>query len=62
MNASSCIYYQRIFKDGALNPKTGIYRDAENGPCEICVAQEEGWKERLIDESVVYNSQFDIDH
>jgi len=26
------------------------------------VAQEEGWKERLIDASVVYNSQFDIDH
>jgi len=39
----------------------GIYRDTENGVCGVCVAQEEGWKERVINESVVYNSLFDID-
>lgn len=27
--------------DGDLDPQVGIYRDAEDGPCEICMVQEE---------------------
>jgi len=38
-----CIYYQRIFIDDSLDPQIGIYRDAENGPCEVCMVQDEGW-------------------
>ena len=52
-----CIYYQWIFRDGELDPQTGIYRDADNGPCEVCMLQEELWKDRVIDETVVYNTQ-----
>ena len=52
---SSCIYYQRVFRDGNLDPQIAIYRDAENGPCEVCVMQEETWRERVIDEVVVDN-------
>ena len=32
-----CIHYQRVFEDGSLDPKIGIYRDAVDGPCEVCV-------------------------
>ena len=28
-----CIFYQRVFKDGGLDPQIGIYRNAEDGPC-----------------------------
>ena len=34
-----CTYYQRLFRAGNLDPQIGIYRDAENGPCETCLAQ-----------------------
>jgi len=34
-----CIYYQRVFPDGTLDPITGIYRDAEDGPCDVCLGQ-----------------------
>jgi hypothetical protein len=30
-----CIYYQKVFPDGTLDTKTGIYRNANNGPCEV---------------------------
>ncbi len=59
MPSSFC--YQRIFKDGNLDPETGIYRDSENGPCEICLRFEQGWEDRVIDETVVYSSQFQIE-
>ena len=57
-----CIYYQRVFKDGNLDPQIGIYRDAEHGPCEICMVQDEGWKERVIDEESIYNCNFQTLH
>ena len=49
-----CIYYQRVFRNAKLDPQMGIYRDAETGPCEVCMAFEETWKERVVDETVVY--------
>ena len=57
----SCIYYQRIFPDGTPDHKTGIYRDAKNGPCDICMLQDATWKERSLDEIIVYNSKFQIE-
>jgi hypothetical protein len=56
-----CIYYQRVYRNGDLDPQIGIYRDAEEGPCEICMSQEENWKERVVDQNVVYNSKFQIE-
>jgi len=56
-----CIYYQRIFRDGDLDPQIGIYRNAENGPCEICMLQDATWKERSHDEIIVYNSKFQVE-
>ena len=56
-----CLHYQRIFANGDLDPQTGIYRDAEDGPCDICVLQDENWKDRVIDDMVVYNSKFQVE-
>ena len=53
-----CIYYQRVFSDGSLDPQVGIYRDADNGPCEICMLQEENWKETVVDETVICDFEF----
>jgi len=36
----------------------GIYRDVKNGPCEICMIEEESWRERVVDGTVIYNSKF----
>ena len=56
----ACVYYQRVFMDGSLDPHVGIYRDAENGPCEICMSKDEDWEERVVDEIVVYKSNFQM--
>jgi hypothetical protein len=50
-----CIYYQRKFVDGTVVSTIGIYRDAANGPCEVCMARDKNWRDRVIDETVVYN-------
>ena len=34
-------------RDDNLNYQICIYRDAENGTCEICLLQEETWKDRV---------------
>ena len=52
-----CIYCQRVFRDGNLDPQIGIYRDAEDGPCEICLAQTKTWEGRVINENVVCHSK-----
>ena len=52
-----CIYYQRISPDGTLDPKSGIYRDAVGGPCEICMLQQEKWQIGVIDEVVAYRNE-----
>jgi len=56
-----CIYYQRVFKDGGFDPQVGICRDADNGACEVCMQLDEDWRDRLMDEVVVYNSKFQIE-
>ena len=38
-----------------------IYWDAEDGPCDICMLQEETWRDRVIDEKLAYNSRFQIE-
>jgi hypothetical protein len=38
-----------------------MYRDADNGACEVCIQLDEGWRDRVIDEVVVYNSKFQIE-
>jgi hypothetical protein len=55
-----CIYYQRVFRDGKLDSQVGIYRDADYGPCD-CMLQENNWTDRIIDETVIYSSQFQIE-
>jgi len=56
-----CIYYQRVFNNGNLDPQIGMYRDAEDGLCEICLARTKTWENRVIDENVAYNSKFQIE-
>jgi hypothetical protein len=55
-----CQYYQRKFLDGEIDRRFGIYRDAEDGPCEACMVMDETWKGRVVDETVVYNSKIEI--
>jgi len=55
-----CIYYQRKFVNGDLDHKIGIYRDAEDEACEACMAMAGAWKNRVIDETVVYNCKFQV--
>jgi hypothetical protein len=54
------VYYRRNFVDGDLDHKVGIYRNSEDGPCEACMVMDGSWKERVVDERVVYNSKFQI--
>jgi hypothetical protein len=56
-----CFYYQRIFRDGDLDPQTGIYRNSEDGPCEVCIGSEQDWQDWVIDETVVYKSKFQME-
>ena len=55
-----CIYYRRKFLDGNLDRRFGIYRDAEDGACEASFFIDEDWKDRVVDETVVYNSKVEI--
>ena len=56
-----CIYYQRLFRDGDVDSKVGIYRDAGDAPCDICMHMDKGWGDRVVDESIVYNSKFQVE-
>jgi len=55
-NFSGCIYYQRVFPDGNLDALVGTNRHSHCGPCEKCMLFEDTWKERVVDEIVIYNS------
>jgi len=55
-----CIYYHRQFLSGEADHKFGIYRDAGDGPCEVCIPVDEDWKDRVVGETVVYNSKIEI--
>jgi len=41
--------------ENSLDPQIDIYRDAENGPCEVFMMQGEEWEEKVIDEVVVFD-------
>lgn len=56
-----CIYYQRKFVDGTVVSTIDIYRDAANGPCQVCMAMDKSWRDRVVDETVVYNCGFKIE-
>ena len=56
-----CIYYRRKFLDGSLDRRFGIYRDAEDGACEASFFIDEDWKDRMVDETVVYNSKIQVE-
>ncbi len=53
--------YERLFRKGDIDPQIGIYRDADDGPCEICMLQNKAWKDRMVEETVIYNSKFKIE-
>jgi hypothetical protein len=55
------MYYQKVFREGDLDTQVGIYRDADYGPCEACLLQEDNWTDRVIDETVIYSNQFQIE-
>lgn len=56
-----CIYYHRVFRDGQIDPTFGVYRDIKDGPCYVCTRPKEEWEDRIADESLVYNSGFQLD-
>lgn len=33
----------------------------DDGPCEVCLLQDATWKERSLDEIIVYNSEFRVE-
>jgi len=43
--------------DGNLDPQIAIYRDAEDGPCGICMLQKEVWKDKVIDKILIKNAK-----
>jgi hypothetical protein len=55
-----CIYFRNITREGALSSQVGIYRDQDDGECAVCMTQGKGWEERVVDQTVVYNSKFRI--
>ncbi len=52
---------EKVLRGGDLDPQIGIYRDAEDGPCDICLAQTKAWRNRVVAQNVVYNSKFQIE-
>lgn len=56
-----CIYYQRVFREGILDPHIAVYRDAGFGACEICTMQAVQWRQMVRDVVVVYNIRMVID-
>ena len=52
-----CIFYRRIFPDGTLDSRLGIYRDGQEGPCEACIGLPKDWDERVVDEELVFRKE-----
>lgn len=55
-----CIYYQRVFSDGNVDPKIAVYRDPAHGTCEICMMQAVHWRQMVRDVVVAYNIRLEI--
>ena len=43
-----------------IDQRMGIYRESEYGECQVCLAKTKGWKDRVIDECVIYSTQFQV--
>ncbi len=56
-----CIYYIRILANGDLGSHVCIYRNDENGSCEICMDFESAWEGRIIDDVVVFNKMLQVE-
>lgn len=56
-----CILYKRVLRDGDLDSQVGIYRDTDDGPCEIYMVQDKDWMSGVIDETIVDNSRFQVE-
>ena len=48
------------FVDGTLSSKVGKYRYAANGQCQTCMGMNEGRRDRVVDETVVYNCRVEV--
>jgi hypothetical protein len=46
--------------NGKVDVHTGIYRNADDGPCQGCMHLDQDWEGRVVAETVVYNSRFEI--
>ncbi|MFZ7110522.1 MAG: hypothetical protein ACOWYE_02470 [Desulfatiglandales bacterium] len=55
-----CIYYQRVFRDGSLDPRISVYRDAGRGTCDTCMLKAVHWRQMVCDIVVVYNLKFEV--
>jgi hypothetical protein len=51
---------RNITREGALSSQVGIYHDADDGECEVCMAQGGAWEARVVDKAVVYRSGFEV--
>ena len=58
--SSLCIFYLKVFSNGDFDHHIGIYTGVDHGPCEECSRFSRECRERVIDESVAYNSKFQI--
>lgn len=55
-----CIYYQRVFSNGTLDPRVAVYRDAGYGTCDICMLKAVHWRQMVNDIVVVYNIKLEV--
>jgi len=56
-----CVALRQKFEDGSLNNEVEVHHDPDRGPCDVCMEMKIHWKNRVIDEVVVYNSRIQID-
>jgi len=43
-----------------LASKLGIFRDPADGPCDVFMAMDDRWKDRVVDETAVHNGKFQM--
>ena len=55
-----CIYYQRVFSDGRVDPRVAVYRDAGLGTCDICMLKAVHWRQMVKDIVIVYNIRLEF--
>jgi hypothetical protein len=56
-----CMYCLRVSRDGVMDyHHVAAYRDEEDSHCEACMDLRQKWGDRVVDETVVYNTKFQI--